>query len=150
MEQLSKLGHFISVGRKDFGGDGADVHEALHEGRQAAWEKQSISLLRDQLGHKATGTVNTGDAFSSPFYLVLHNTHCSPGRSNFSLPKPLKITASVHTTNPHGIIYLFPLTFRTSQFPQDGQCPSPGGKHIASPFIWVTEQNPHQIATTHP
>lgn len=115
-----------------------------------------ISLLRDQLGHKATGTVNSGDTSSSSFYLVLHNTLCSSGRSYsvsfYNSPcQSLSKSQPQFTLQIHMELYTYyHLYSELHNSLRMVNASSLGGKHIASPFIWVTEPNPHQIATAHP
>ena len=124
----------------------------LAQGRQAAWEKQS-----DQSAKKSAWPYRQVALSTQQIHPILHFTWsftaptcCSFGRSysisfhSFSLPKPLKIKASAHGTNPHVIIYLFPLIRKTSRTHslKMVNALSSDGKRVASSFIWVTEPKP--------
>lgn len=75
-------------------------------------------------------------------------TCCSFRRSS-SASQLLPAQTSAHSTNPHVFICLLPLLLKTSQThsPKKGNASSPGGKHVASPSLWVTDLEPSSTPT---
>ena len=119
---------------------------------QTAWEKASDQPAKRWAWPHRQVALSTQQTCPVPHFTRSFPapTCCCFGRSysisshSVSLPKPLEIKASVQGTNPHVIIYLFPLIFKTGQTHslKMVNALSPDGKRLASPFIWVAEPKP--------